>query len=88
MMNSDSSSEKMSQIEIKVNYILGIILLIQIALCIVAAIFDGVFVGNNRTSNDYILYGSLSTSTDAFIIFCSYIVLINTMIPISLVVSI
>lgn len=78
----------MSQIEIKVNYILGIILLIQIILCFVVAIFDGFFVSNNRDTHTYIAFGSYSTGLDAFLIWCSYFVLINTMIPISLVVSI
>jgi magnesium-transporting ATPase (P-type) len=44
MMNSDSSSEKMSQIEVKVNYILGIILVLQMLLCLILAIFDGAFL--------------------------------------------
>lgn len=78
----------MSQIELKVNYILGIILLIQIVLCLVVAILDGFFVANNRDAHTYISFGSYSTGLDAFLIWCSYFVLINTMIPISLVVSI
>lgn len=78
----------MSQIEIKVNYILGIILLIQIILCLIVAILDGFFVSNNKETHTYISFGSYSTGLDAFLIWCSYFVLINTMIPISLVVSI
>lgn len=89
MMNSDSSSEKMSQIEIKVNYILGLILLLQIVMCLILAVLDGVFLSTKRADNSsYILFSSYSTSTDAFLIFCSYMVLLNTMIPISLIVSI
>jgi len=67
---------------------LGIILLIQAVLCLVVAILDGLFVASNKTAYDYILFGSYSTGLDAFLIWCSYFVLINTMIPISLVVSI
>lgn len=78
----------MSQIEVKVNFILGIILLIQAILCLVVAILDAFFLSVNRTTNDYILYGDYGTGLDAFLIWCSYFVLINTMIPISLVVSI
>lgn len=89
MMNSDSSAEKMSQIENKVNYILGMILLLQIVMCVILAVLDGVFLLTESSNNSsYILFSSYSTSTDAFLIFCSYMVLLNTMIPISLIVSI
>lgn len=89
MINSDSSSEKMSQIEIKVNYILGLILLLQVVMCLILAVLDGVFLSNNRDKNSsYILFSSYSIATDSFLIFCSYIVLLTTMIPISLIVSI
>lgn len=87
-MNADSSSEKMSQIEVKVNGVLGVILLLQFILCLIIAILCGVFISNNRSSDDYIDFGSNSTGLDSFLIFCSYFVLINTMIPISLIVSI
>lgn len=88
MMNADSSSEKMSQIESKVNSILGIILLIQLVCCLIVAICDGFFVSNYRGSDYYIQFGDYSNFFDGFLIFCSYFVLINTMIPISLIVSI
>jgi len=88
MMNSDSSSDKMSQIEAKVNSILVLILLLQLFLCLIVAILYGVFVSRNRNTHTYIIFGNLSVGLDAFIIYCSYFVLINTMIPISLIVSI
>jgi magnesium-transporting ATPase (P-type) len=89
MMNSDSSSEKMSQIEVKVNYILGLILILQVAMCFILAILDGVFLNNNKAANSgYIIFSSYPISTDAFLIWCTYMVLLNTMIPISLIVSI
>ena len=88
MMNSDSSSEKMSQIEAKVNSILGIILVLQMVLCSVVAVGDSFFLSSNRETYYYISFGSLSTATDSLLIWGSYFVLINTMIPISLIVSI
>ena len=57
-------------------------------LCFITAILDGVFVSNNAAAYTYISFGSYSVGLDAFLIFCSYFVLINTMIPISLIVSI
>lgn len=78
----------MSQIEVKVNSLLGIILLLQLILCLIVAIISGTFISNNRTSNYYIAFGDNSTGLEAFLTFCTYFVLINTMIPISLIVSI
>lgn len=88
MMNSDSSSEKMSQIEKKVNSILALILLFQVVLCLIVAIFDGQTRDNLMASNTYIDWTSNSTGVDALLTFFTYFVLINTMIPISLIVSI
>lgn len=78
----------MSQIELKVNYILGFILVLQLILCIILGILDGFFVSRNMLSDNYILWGYYSSVGDGFLIFCTYMVLLNTMIPISLIVSI
>ena len=78
----------MSQIESKVNSILGIILILQMVLCLITAILDGIFVSTYRDIYTYISIGSYSPGLDGLIIWCSYFVLINTMIPISLIVSI
>lgn len=88
MMNSDSASEKMSQIEIKVNRILGMILILQILLCIVIAILNYVFLMKEKENHTYLIYSPYSIEFDSVLVFCTYIVLINTMIPISLIVSI
>lgn len=67
---------------------MGIVLCIQILFCFVIAIFYGVF--RNQTVDDYyyIDWTTYSTPADSIIIFFTYFVLINTMIPISLIVSI
>ena len=88
MMNSDSSSEKMSQIEIKVNRILALILCLQLVLCLVVAIFNAVFTSRYSGSDNYIDWSDNTVGAGATLIFFTYFVLINTMIPISLVVSI
>lgn len=88
MMNSQGGTNKMSQIEVKVNYILGFILALQIILCIILGALDGFFLKNHSTTDTYILWGSKSPIGDGFLMFCSYLVLLNTMIPISLIVSI
>lgn len=87
MKNSESTANKMSQIEIKVNYILGFILAIQVVLSFICGILAGVFNNKYSTTYTYIPF-SYTAAVDGVISFFSYIVLINTMIPISLIVSI
>lgn len=78
----------MSQIENKVNYVIGIILIIQFVLCLVVAILYGNSRAVNETVFDYVSWTSYSVFVDSLLIFFSYFVLLNTMIPISLIVSI
>jgi magnesium-transporting ATPase (P-type) len=78
----------MSQVENKVNYVLGIVLCIQVIFCVVIAIFYGVFRNQRKDDFYYIDWTNYSSPVDAIIIFFTYFVLINTMIPISLIVSI
>jgi phospholipid-transporting ATPase len=77
----------MSQIEIKVNYVLGIILAIQVVLCLICAILYGVYRSKYEAEDVYIDWPDYSIPLDSFIEFLTYFVLLNTMIPISLVVS-
>lgn len=72
----------------KVNYILGLILALQVIFCFILGILDGIFINNNSSNNTYIIFSSYASSLDAFLTFCTYMVLLNTMIPISLIVSI
>lgn len=88
MMNADSSSIKMSQIEVKVNRILIFILLFQLLLCFIIAILYGVFRTNSESDLPYIVWPDYEIPVDSILTFLTYFVLINTMIPISLVVSI
>lgn len=90
MLNSESSSEKMSQVEVKVNKVLGIILLMQIVLSFIVAVLHGVLLNSNGV-NMISYMGDISLTSipvDSVLMFLTYIVLLNTMIPISLIVSI
>jgi len=87
-MNSESSSEKMSQVEVKVNKVLAIILLFQFILCVIVAILFGINLTLNKTSFPYTGSSGLNIPIDSLLLCLSYIVLLNTMIPISLIVSI
>lgn len=88
MINAESSSVKMSQVEAKVNKILGFILLFQVALSVVTAILTGVFRGKHQDAFYYIDWSKYDVVADSILMFFVYFVLINTMIPISLIVSI
>ena len=88
MKNAESAAVKMSQIEDKVNYILGFILLFQLLLSIVTAVLSGIFRYRNQSSFYYIDWSVYSNAVDSVLMFFVYFVLINTMIPISLIVSI
>lgn len=89
MLNSESSSEKMSQVEVKVNKVLGIILIMQIILSVIVAVLHGVLLNTNGSKMAYYMDISLtSIPGDSVLMFLTYIVLLNTMIPISLIVSI
>ena len=87
MLNSAEGANKMSQIEVKVNYILGFILIIQVTLSLVVGILAGIFNGNHSSTDTYIIW-NYSPALDGVLLFFTQFVLINTMIPISLIVSI
>ena len=89
IMNSKSSASKMSQVERKVNNVLFFIFLTQIILCLICGILFGIFRGENEKALGYILWRSeFAIPLDSFLVFLGYFVLLNTMIPISLIVSI
>ena len=78
----------MSQIEDKVNYILAIILVFQVVLSIATAILHGIFRAKHEAHFYYLDWSKYSNAIDSVLMFFVYFVLINTMIPISLIVSI
>lgn len=57
-------------------------------LCLILAILDGLFLSKSSSSfASYTAASSNSYAVDAFLMWCTYLVLLNTMIPISLIVS-
>jgi len=67
---------------------LAFILLFQVGLSFIAAILGGVFRNEYESSFYYIDWSKYDTAGDSVLMFFVYFVLINTMIPISLIVSI
>lgn len=70
------------------NKVLGIILAFQFILCVIVAVLFGINVNTNYASFNYIAGSGLSVPVDSILLALSYFVLLNTMIPISLIVSI
>jgi phospholipid-transporting ATPase len=87
MLNSSSGRLKQSRIEKMMNQLIILILLIQIFLCLIAAILAAVFQYKYSKEHYYLKFDDKSGLV--FIInFFSYFLLLNTLIPISLVVTI
>lgn len=87
MLNSQGHRNKMSQIEVKVNKLLIIIFIFQILLCIVCAVCYGVQANRQNSRGYWYLERVNNVALQSVLIFFSYLVLFNTMIPISLIVS-
>ena len=88
MLNSKKPRMKYSSVEKLMNKLLIIIFCFQILLCIFCAIMHKVYFNKNLKNNPYLKKMDVSNiDLDSFIAFFSYILLIQTMIPISLIVT-
>jgi magnesium-transporting ATPase (P-type) len=90
MRNSEEPKPKQSQVEIKVNFLLIFVLMFQLSLALLCAVGNAVFY--NIVYEEHAWYIPPATNSNIYleglIAFFSHIVLFNTMIPISLIVSI
>ena len=84
--NAKKPKLKISRVEQLMTKLLLIILGIQITICIVCAILNRVFYGK-IVAYAYYLENVYGADSMAVISFFSYILLFNTMIPISLIIS-
>lgn len=71
----------------KINKIFIFILILQTTLCLIVGVLGGIFNQDNNATHTYIIW-SHNPATNGVILFFSALVLIDTMIPISLIVSI
>lgn len=86
--NSKKSKVKISRVERLMTFLLLIILSLQCVLCIIIAVFNKIFYENIIKYAYYIeIPANQSGDIGAVISFFSYFLLLNTMIPISLIVS-
>ena len=87
ILNSKRPRMKISKIESRMNkYLLGVFLA-QIILCVICAYtHHSSYNANKNYYNNYILLDQ-SNSIESFITFFTYLLLLNTLIPISLIVT-
>jgi len=87
LLNSSSSRQKQSRVEKIMNQLILLILAVQITLCIVAAVLAAIWQGFYADDHYYLDVHDNPGKT-LVINFFSYFLLFNTLIPISLVVTI
>ena len=87
MQNAKKPKIKYSYIDKLLNKLLILIVIVQIILCILSAILRGYYYKKNLDDTDLMSYDEHSFSTENFLIIFTYLILLNTFIPISLVVT-
>lgn len=92
VLNSQKGAPKQSHLEVIVNKLIGLIFIFQICLCIILAILNSNWYYLNSKTHKYLELENdpdiKSHSFSGFISFFSYLLLLNTMIPISLIVTV
>ena len=87
MLNAKKSKIKYSRLDILLNRLLIGIFIIQLILCILSGILRGYYFKKNLDETDLMSYEKFSFSKENFLMIFTYIILLNTFIPISLVVT-
>ena len=87
ILNSKKPRLKMSKVEKSLNLYLSIVFVILIICCITCSIIHRFKYLSHQKFYDNFVYLSKKPITESFISFFTYFLLLNTMIPISLIVS-
>lgn len=94
ILNSKSPRQKLSNLEILLSKLLIFILIIQIIFCLICAIAHSIYNIVNVVNADYRLVNNgylpppyNNNATDSTLSYFTYLLLLNTMIPISLIVT-
>jgi phospholipid-transporting ATPase len=85
--NSGHSRVKYSRVEVLMSKLLVTILVLQMFFCMVSAGLNNVYYNNFVKMNPYQPTAQFSVITDSIIAYFSYLLLLQTMIPISLIIS-
>jgi phospholipid-translocating P-type ATPase (flippase) len=86
MLNSRSSSNKQSALEGKVNGAILAIFIIQLAMAVLSALLAGAWSAMNCPGHSYLSCSSNGAATGS-LTFWTYIILLNSLIPASLIVT-
>ena len=94
ILNSKAPRLKLSRVESLMSQLLVFILILQMIFCIICAVAHSIFNNTVINANYQIaIFGYLppiyqnNSSLDSFMSYFTYILLLNTMIPISLIIT-
>ena len=87
MKNAKEPRIKYSSVESLMNQMLIFILILQSVFCIICAILRGIYYKKNIEDNPFLNYTDHSYGVEGLISYFTYMLLLNTMIPISLIIT-
>lgn len=87
MQNQDKPRFKLSQIEAQTNTLILLIILLEVAMCLVIMVGSAVWNSENAENFDYFIPERYSGVVEGLLSFFTVFILLNTMIPISLIIS-
>ena len=87
MQNAKKPKIKYSRLDTFLNILLFAIVIVQIILCIISGILRGYYYKKNLDDTDLMSYEKYSFHKENFLNILTYLILLNTFIPISLVVT-
>ena len=87
ILNSKKAGVKYSRVERLMSNLMVAVLVIQIVLCTICSIFTSYFLNNNLANASYLPKTDYTNSVNALISYFTYMLLLNTMIPISLIIT-
>ena len=87
LLNSKNPKMKLSNVERLMNSLLIFIFLLQLILCFICAIFHSKYENKNHSFLHFFIFVHKKVKNESFLSFFTYLLLLNTMIPISLIVT-
>jgi phospholipid-transporting ATPase len=87
ILNAKKPKLKMSKVEKKLNLYLCFVFAFLITCCVICSIVHHIHYKKHKKFYDNYIFILNSANTESFIVFFTYFLLLNTLIPISLIVS-
>lgn len=88
MLNSKKPTNKSSQISLKLNKLVALLIIFQLSISAMGMLGSFVWLNLNYSKFKSILIVDFNINTESFLLFFTFFLLTNSMIPISLLVSI